>query len=92
MLDSAKISRIADAVDGLAARFDAMTSRTDASITPSQYKLLVRRKNDAQAALADLYKTAEKSGYAGLNFRNLEAEYTAASNALAAAQTQMSKK
>jgi hypothetical protein len=91
LLDSAKISRIADGVAGLSARFDAMTSRKDASITPSEYKRLVKAKNDAQAELAALYKTAEKNGCAGLNFRNLEANYTTASNELAAAQVKMSK-
>jgi hypothetical protein len=45
LLDSAKISRIADAVGGLSARFDALTSRKDASITPSEYKRLVKTKN-----------------------------------------------
>jgi len=51
----------------------------------------VKNRDEAKSALAALHAKAEKSGYLGLNFRNLEADYSRASQELAAAQTKMSK-
>jgi hypothetical protein len=83
-LDCDKLTRLADGVDRLVARFDAM-------VAPSEYKKLVKDRDAAKAALVALQRKAEESGYAGLNFRNVEAEYTRASKALAAAQMKMTE-
>jgi hypothetical protein len=61
-------------------------------VTPSEYKKLVKDHDAAKAALLALQKKAEEGGYLGLNFRNVEAEYTRASKALAAAQMKMTEK
>jgi hypothetical protein len=90
MIDCTKLSAVADAVDCLARRFDALCARKDAAGAPSEYKRLVKARDDAKAALTDLYRRAA-TGEKGLNFRNLEADYTRASNALAAAQVKMSR-
>jgi hypothetical protein len=91
LLDSAKLSRIADGVGRLAARFDAMTSRQDASVSPSEYKRLVKNRDEAKETLI-AWQERISSGERGLNLRNVEANYTKASNELAAAQVKMSKK
>ena len=90
MIDSAKLDAIANEVERVAARFDALCARRDAAVAPSEYKRLVQARDEAKAALADLYRRAA-TGEMGLNFRNLEADYTRASNALAAAQVKMSR-
>ena len=54
-----------------------------------QGMMKVEARDDAKAALAELYRRAA-TGERGLNFRNLEAD-TRASEVLAAAQIKMSR-
>ncbi len=64
------------------------SARTDAIVSPPEYKRLVKARDNAKSALTALYQR-QAAGEKGLNFRNLEADYTMASNALAAAQMKM---
>jgi len=82
LLDSDKLSRLADGVGRLAARFDAVISK-------SEYKTLVRERDEARQELID-FTEANKNG-ATWNLGVFEKKYTAACNALAAAQVKMSK-
>jgi hypothetical protein len=62
-----------------------LSARFDALVAPSEYKKLIKNRDDAKAALVALQKK-------GLSFRNVEAQYTRASKALAAAQMKMTEK
>jgi hypothetical protein len=81
-MDHNKLARIADGVDKLAARFDAVMSK-------SEYKKLVR---DRDEALYDLktFIEANKNGQ-NWNLGVFEKKYTAACQKLASAQVEMSK-
>jgi hypothetical protein len=89
-LDHDKLTRLADGVAGLARRFDAMMARQDASVSPSEYKRLVKNRDEALETLT-AYRERIASGERGLSLSHVEANYTKASNELAVAQVKMSK-
>jgi hypothetical protein len=82
LLDSAKLTRLADDVERLAARFDAVMSK-------SEYKNLVRERDEARQQLVD-FTEANKNG-ATWNLGVFEKKYTYASERLAKAQVEMTK-
>jgi hypothetical protein len=88
-IDADCVSRIADAVGALSRRFDAIVSRKDAEVSPSEYKRLVKERDEAKQQLID-FTEAVKNG-ANWNLGVFEKKYTAASQALANAQVKMSK-
>jgi hypothetical protein len=87
-IDSVKINRLADSVNSLTSRFDAM-ARKDAKVSPSEYKALVKARDEALQDLID-FREANANG-ATWNLGVFERKYTAACNALANAQIEMSK-
>jgi hypothetical protein len=88
-LDCDKINRIADGVGKLSARFDAIVVK-DAAISISEYKRLVREREEAKQQLID-WTEAQQRGER-VNLTIFEKKYTATSEALAAAQMKMTEK
>jgi hypothetical protein len=88
-IDADCISRITDAVGALSRRFDAIVARKDAEVSPSEYKRLVKERDEAQQQLIDFSEAVKKG--ANWNLGVFEKKYTAASEALAKAQVKMSK-